>query len=198
MRVDFTIREQELPSLKIGQPVRAGLRIDELNFTGQIVGIDPKIDPDSRMVSVRAQIENVDGTLLPGQFVRIEVVLPVEKGVVVVPQTSVVNSLYGDYVYIVAKDPKAAPSPADPPPADGVAAQDQEAAPAENEHLIARQAFVKTGRRSGGIVEIVSGLTPGQQVISAGQNKLSNGIGVTVDNTGDLAGAQEADRAPGS
>ena len=179
-----------LTSLKIGQPVRAGLRTDELNLAGRITGIDPKIDAESRMVSVRAEIGNAEGTLRPGQFVRVEVVLPVETGVVVVPQTAVVNSLYGDYVYVVAKD---TPPAQGQPPAPGA-----NAAPTDAPHLVARQSFVKTGRRSGGIVEIVSGLTPGQQVVSAGQNKLSNGAGVVVDNSGDLAGAAEADRAPGS
>ena len=173
MRVDFTIREQELPSIKIGQPVRAGLKPDALSLAGRITGIEPKIDAGSRMVSVRAEIGNADGTLRPGQFVRLEVVLPPERGVVVVPQTAVVSSLYGDYVYVIAKDADAAKS-------------------------VARQVFVKTGRRAGGIVEVVSGLTPGQQVVSAGQNRLFNGVGVAIDNSGDLAGATAAPSGPGS
>ena len=173
MRVDFTVREQDLPSLKIGQPVRAGLKSDALNLAGRVTGIEPKIDAESRMVSVRAEIGNAEGTLRPGQFVRLEVVLPPEGGVVVVPQTAVVSSLYGDYVYVVTKDDGASKS-------------------------VARQVFVKTGRRAGGIIEIVGGVVPGQQVVSAGQNRLFNGVSVAVDNSGDLAGAVAAPRGPGS
>jgi hypothetical protein len=51
--------------------------------------------------------------------------------------------------------------------------------------LVARQAFVRTGRRAGGIIEIVEGLEAGQQVVTAGQNKLSNGARVIIDNTVD-------------
>ena len=51
-----------------------------------------------------------------------------------------------------------------------------------------RQAFVKTGRHSGGIVEIVEGLEAGQQVVTSGQNKLSNGARVIIDNTIDPLG----------
>lgn len=173
MRVDFTVREQDLPSLRIGQPVRAGLKPDALSLAGRIIGIEPKIDAESRMVSVRAEIGNAEGTLRPGQFVRLEVVLPPERGVIVVPQTAVVSSLYGDYVYVVVKDAAAA-------------------------KLIARQIFVKTGRRAGDIVEIVGGLAPGQQVVSAGQNRLFNGVGVAIDNSGDLAKAAAAPNGPGS
>ena len=44
------------------------------------------------------------------------------------------------------------------------------------------QVFVKPGRRSDGTVEIVEGLTAGDEVVNAGQNRLSNGARVTVNN----------------
>src|SRR5690606_36206700 len=49
MRADFTVPEQELGSLAIGQPVR--VRVDGIDtmFDGEIVGIDPKVDPASRL-----------------------------------------------------------------------------------------------------------------------------------------------------
>ena len=62
-------------------------------------------------------------------------------------------------------------------------AQAQETAEDEEPPLVARQAFVQTGRRAGGIIEIVEGLEAGQQVVTAGQNKLSNGARVIIDNT---------------
>jgi membrane fusion protein (multidrug efflux system) len=50
MRVDFTVPEQDLPKLKLGQPVSLGLTEDQFDFTGTITGIDPKIDMVSRLV----------------------------------------------------------------------------------------------------------------------------------------------------
>jgi membrane fusion protein (multidrug efflux system) len=56
---------------------------------------------------------------------------------------------------------------------------------------------VETGRRSGGFVEIVDGIEAGQRVVTAGQNKLSNGSPVTIDNTVDPAKlAQEGTAIP--
>ena len=43
------------------------------------------------------------------------------------------------------------------------------------------QVFVTAGRRSQGLVEIVEGVKPGDQVVTAGQNRLSGGARVTVD-----------------
>lgn len=175
MRVDFNLPEQDLPSLNLGQKI--AVRIEGLDeaFEGALTGIDPRVDPATRLVALRGSVANADGKLTPGQFVRIRVELPAEAGVIALPQTTVSASLYGDYVYVVR-------------PKEG-----------EADALEVRQVFVQTGRRSGGLVEIVSGVTAGDQVVTAGQNRLSNGQPAAVDNSvnpaatasGDAVGATE-------
>ena len=113
MRADFSVPEQQLPLLKIGQTVRLGVGGDELPFTGTIRGIDPKIDPASRLVTVRAEVANPEGKLTPGQFVQVRVELPEENNVLTVPQTALTSSLYGDFVFVVR--------PAKPAAANGAA-----------------------------------------------------------------------------
>ncbi|RUY88405.1 efflux transporter periplasmic adaptor subunit, partial [Mesorhizobium sp. M7A.F.Ca.CA.003.01.2.1] len=49
--------------------------------------------------------------------------------------------------------------------------------------LVLSQVFVKPGRRNQGMVEIVEGLKAGDEVVTAGQNRLFNGMSVVVDNT---------------
>jgi membrane fusion protein (multidrug efflux system) len=168
MRADFTVPEQRMAQLRIGQKVRLTADGDDTVFAGEITGIDPKVDPSSRLVSVRAAIDNPDGRLTPGQFVRINVELPQEDGVIALPQTAVVTSLYGDYVYAAR-------------PKEG---QEGEG---DAQALEARQIFVTVGRRSGRNVEIVSGLSEGDVVVTAGQNRLSNGTPLAIDNTLDPA-----------
>lgn len=101
MRVDFTLPEQQLADLFISQALHVRVEGQEQAFDGEVVGIDPRVDSATRMVSVRGSIANADGRLTPGQFVRIELDLPQEDSVVALPQTAVVTSLYGDFVYIV-------------------------------------------------------------------------------------------------
>jgi membrane fusion protein (multidrug efflux system) len=187
MRVDFTVPEQEFKRLSIGQNVRLSDAIGDKIYEGQIVGIDPKIDPATRLISVRAEIDNAERVLQPGQFARIAVELPVQEGIIALPQTAVVTSLYGEYVYAVVESK--APDQADaaggqstPAPANG------SAAPAAKP-LEVSQIFVKTGRRTGGFVEVTEGVTAGQQIVTAGQNRLSNGSPVTVNNSVDPASA---------
>ncbi|WP_370322515.1 efflux RND transporter periplasmic adaptor subunit [Oricola sp.] len=163
MHANFTVPEQQFSELEIGQPIRLGLTENDMPYTGKITGIDPKIDPSTRLVSVRAEIANPGGKLNPGQFVRVRVALPTEDGVIVIPQTALVASLYGDFVYRIKTTP-----------AEG----GDEAKPA----VTVEQVFVQAGRRSDGTVEIVDGLSAGDEVVNAGQNRLSNGASVTINN----------------
>ena len=144
------------------------------------------------MVSVRARIDNPEGRLSPGQFVQVRVELPKEDNVITVPQTALTTSLYGDYVYTVvpAKPKEGEAKPAETKPAEGAKPADGAAAPAEQKpaegpQLTANQVFVKVGRRFGGVAEIVEGVKAGDEVVTAGQNRLSNGTLVKIDNTVD-------------
>lgn len=173
MRADFSVPEQELPNLAIGGRIALGFSADAMTFSGTITGIEPKVDPTSRLVSVRAEIAEPQNRLTPGQFVEVRVILPEEEGVIAVPQTALVSSLYGDFVFTVQPAPQDAEAA---PPAEGA-----------GDALAVKQAFVKPGRRSGGLVEIVSGVNPGDVIVTAGQNRLSNGMQVQIDNTIDPA-----------
>jgi membrane fusion protein (multidrug efflux system) len=164
MKVDFTVPEQRAAEVKLGQEIHLGTTEGNLPFKGRVIGKDPRVDPKTRLVSVQALVEdNKDGAILPGQFLHVEVILPEQPNVMTVPQTAVIASLYGDYVYTIDEEQR-----------DGNTVQ------------IAKQVFVKTGRRRGGALEIVSGLNAGQQVVASGQNKLQSGAVVKIDNTIDV------------
>jgi membrane fusion protein (multidrug efflux system) len=164
MKVDFTVPEHQANNIKLGQEVRLGLTEGNLLFSGKVTGKDPRVDPKTRLVSVQAAVEdNKDGAILPGQFLHVEAVLPPEPNVITVPQTAVITSLYGDYVYTIDQEEKAG-----------------------QQVQVVKQVFVKTGRRRGGTVEVLSGITPGQQVVASGQNKLQAGSTVKIDNTIDV------------
>jgi membrane fusion protein (multidrug efflux system) len=168
MRVDFTVPQQMAGQVKIGQTVRFGLAEADLPFVGKITGIDPRVDPQTRLIAVQALLDNNrGGDLLPGQFVHVRVELPAEPNIVTVPQTAAVTSLYGDYVFVVQKD---------------------------GEAQTAKQVFVKLGRRNGSELEIASGLQPGQTVVVSGQNKLQAGSAVKIDNSVDLQRLAETER----
>lgn len=167
MKVDFSVPEQMVNRIKVGQSVKFGLEETSLNLVGHIIGIDPKVDPQTRLVSAQAIFENNgDNSILPGRFVHVRIELPREENIVTVPQTAVITSLYGDYVYTI-----------------------QEEAKDDQKQLIAKQVFVKVGRREGTESEIISGLTPGQKIVTAGQNKIQSGAVIKINNSIDVTAA---------
>ena len=159
MRVDFSMPEQQIRLIRIGMPLTVSSEVGDTRLRGQIVAIEPRIDPNSRLVTVRAEVDNPNGELNPGQFLQVRVELPEETNVIALPQTAVSSNLFGDAVYVVRSEGEG-----------------------DDQTQKVEQVFVKTGRRSGGLVEIVDGVTAGEEVVTAGQNRLSGGARVTVDN----------------
>jgi membrane fusion protein, multidrug efflux system len=185
LRVDFSIPEQQIRLIKVGMPLTASTEVDGSTATGEIVAIEPRIDPNSRLVLVRGEIDTKEGTISPGQFLRVRVELPAEDGVIALPQTVLSSTLYGDSVFVVREGAPAAPQgegAGQPAPGQAVA-EGQPEGQAEQPVQTVEQVFVKAGRRSQGLVEIVEGIKAGDQVVTAGQNRLTGGARVTIDNS---------------
>lgn len=159
MRVDFSLSEQQAALVKGGMAVTVTSEEGGAQVAGSVTGIDPKIDPNSRLVNLRAILPDAGDHLTPGQFLRIRVHLPEENDVIALPQTVVASSLYGNSVYVV---------------------RDEKPEGSDTARPVARQVFVQLGRRSGTMIEITSGLKAGDRVVNAGQNRLSSGVPVEI------------------
>ena len=157
MRVDFSVPEQQIANLVMGGAVSVASEVGGFSAEGRIIGIEPRVDPNSRLVSVRAEVENPTGQLVPGQFLRVRILLPAEQGVVAAPQTAVSSSLYGDSIYVIRTG--------------------------EGDELKVEQVFVTLGRRSGTRIEVVKGLAAGDRIVTSGQNRLTNGAKVRIDDS---------------
>lgn len=175
--VDFFLAEQHVPLLALGQKVR--LRVaaypDE-RFEGVISALNPKVETTTRNVQVRAELANPDGRLLPGMFADLQVLLPTENAQVVVPETAITYTLYGNSVLLVTEGT----------PPEGVSRDEP--------YLVVERRFVTTGERRDGLVVVLDGLEGGEQVITAGQLKLDSGTHVAIaeNRTLKLDGAEPA------
>lgn len=164
--VDFTVTEADFGRISDGQKVTATFNAYPGEaFTGQIVTTDARVSDTSRMITVRAEIANPDKKLVPGMYASVKVDSGSMEQVVTVPQTAVTFSLYGDNVFVV----------------NTVKAKDKDGK--EVEERVVERRFVKTGAVRDGRVAIVSGLKPGDQVVTAGQNKIDQGSKVVIDNS---------------
>src|SRR5690606_23625864 len=115
---------------------------------------------------VRGTLPNPDSKLLPGMFANVTVMSGAPQQVITVPRTAITYSLYGDSVYVL-KPLEGQPAPEKP----------------EDQVFVVERRFVKTGQIRQERVAVTSGLAVGEQVVTTGQVKLSNGAHVKVDNS---------------
>ena len=160
---DFSLPQQELARLKTGMRVRVTTdTYPDRQFEGTLTAINPDLDQSTRSVGLQATFTNSDQLLRPGMFARVEVLLPEEQPVVVIPATSVLSAPYGDSVYVIESKP----------------GKDN-----AKSGLAVRQQFIRTGRTRGDFVSVGSGLKVGERIVSAGIFKLRNGMAVTENNS---------------
>ena len=99
MEMRGQVAEQDLPSLKVGQPAVVHLIGIERPFHGRVRLLGAVIDPQTRLGEIRVALEN-DRELRPGAFARGDVT--VGRGMrPVLPQTAVLSDEEGTYVYVV-------------------------------------------------------------------------------------------------
>jgi membrane fusion protein (multidrug efflux system) len=159
---DFSLPQQSLADIKTGMTVRVTLdTYTNKQFMGTLTAINPNLDEITRSVRLQATLDNPEQLMRPGMFARVEVVLPTDENVLIIPATAILSAPYGDSVYVIEK---------------GTNGPD---------NLVVRQQFVRTGRARGDFVSVESGLKSGDRVVSAGLFKLRNGASVTENN--DLA-----------
>jgi len=158
---EFSLPQQALAELKVGQHAHMHNDIfPDSDWDGQITTINSEVDPSTRNVRVRATFPNPDGRLRPGMFAKVEVQSADRRPVLVIPATGVLFAPYGDSVFVLEEKKDAS----------GKAT------------TVARQKFVRLGERRGDIVAVVSGLDPGEVVVTTGAFKLRNGVAVLVKN----------------
>jgi membrane fusion protein, multidrug efflux system len=170
---NFTLPEQVSSQIKVGQAVQ--IKADAYPgrvFNAKVTAIEPQISQQTRTILVQATLDNSDHALLPGMFANVSVTMPDAPRLVVVPETAVDYSLYGDSVFVVNEEKDADGKPV----------------------LKVSRTFVKIGDHFDGNVAILSGLKGGERIAASGQLKLNNGTVVSISPDNPLAAQPSATR----
>ncbi len=78
--------------------------VTDRDYTGEAYFIDNTIDPTTSTFLVKARVGNAEKTLLPGEYVKVRLVVGRVDDAVVVPERAVVETQAGSTVYMVGKD----------------------------------------------------------------------------------------------
>lgn len=100
-KIEFSIPGKYADKIKVNDNIRFGVESLEGTFQGKVYAIEPRIDPSTRTVQVRAKSDNTDKRLLPGQFARIELTLGRTENALLVPSQAIIPELDGHKVFVV-------------------------------------------------------------------------------------------------
>jgi len=144
--VETFVPERFVSSVRQG--MRAQLQLEAISgetFNAEVIEINPVVDPASRTLKIRLRFLTPDSRIKAGMFATISLITSRKVDVPVIQRTSVINT-YGSWIVFTV-----------------------------DENNIARRREVTLGIDNEDYFEILSGLSMGEKVVSAGQNFLSDG-----------------------
>jgi multidrug efflux system membrane fusion protein len=118
--------------------------------TGRLTVVDNHVDTTTATVRYKADFENADEVLWPGQFVGIRLQLDTRRNAITVPSTAIEHGPDGAYVFVV-----------------------------DANHIVGKRPVV-VGLVNGGVTAVDEGLQPGEQVITDGQYRVQEGTTVSI------------------
>ena len=152
VKIVINVSETEFTKVKLGMPIDITLDVfgDE-NFKGRVSLIYPTIDPMTRTFGVEVEIPNASNRVRPGMFARATIDFGARERVIVSDRAVIKRAGSGDrFVYVYNND--------------GTVTYTQ----------------VELGRHVDNYYEVLSGLAADEQVVVAGQTRLSDGVKVNV------------------
>jgi membrane fusion protein, multidrug efflux system len=153
----FAVPEQNLPEIREHQ-AKGDLAVlatlpsgTHPPIAGRLSFIDNSADTTTGTIRLKAEFENKDTALWPGQFVNVVLNLYVQDNAIVTPSNAIQNGPNGQYVFVIKPD------------------------------RTVELRNVKVDRAIGDETVVASGLQPGEMVVTAGQLRLAPGTRVTLD-----------------
>ncbi|PCI51167.1 MAG: efflux transporter periplasmic adaptor subunit [Alphaproteobacteria bacterium] len=152
IKLDFTVPEGFLATLKVGQSIKAlSDAYPKFHFEGIVSNIGSRVDRVSRAITVRAIIPNKDRKLRPGMLMRVKLIKNKSQSIMI-PEEALVMTATNVYVFLVLETGQ-----------------------------VKRQSVI-IGRRRPGAIEILEGLHIGQKVVVEGTMKLQDNSKITIIN----------------
>lgn len=161
--VNFGVPQQDTSKVKIGHSLR--VTNDDLPgvlFSGKVTALDSVINEQTRNIQIQATLQNPGGKLRPGMYVQVELPLGDARNVIPLPASAINYAPYGDSVFVVTdiKDDKTGKT-----------------------YRGVRQQLIKIEGSRGDQVAVVSGINPGDEIVSAGVFRLRNASPVEINNS---------------
>ena len=141
-------------------------------FRGSVTEISPVVDPASRTMEVKVNVDNPGAKLKAGMFAKVKVITERKNNIVKIPSQAMIQRFGESYVFVVEELPPQEASPAE------AAAGEENVPPAKQ--YAARKRIIKPGILIDQILEVQEGLEAEEEIIVRGQTLLADGARINV------------------
>lgn len=100
IKIDFSLPEKYVGIVREGSSIQFRVSGSDQRYSGQVYAIEPRIEENTRTLQIRATSPNRDGSLFPGAFAEVELVLNQYEDALAVPAIALVSELRGRKVYV--------------------------------------------------------------------------------------------------
>lgn len=151
-----TVGESQVAELAVGTPVTVHVgALGGQQFSGVVTRISPMAALPARTFTAEVSVPNETGILRAGMFANVEIPTQMHSGVIAIPESALVMREDQKTVFVVGADKKA------------------------------QQRVLKIGFVGDGWAEVIEGLSDGETIVVAGQNKIRDGVEVLPAGDGD-------------
>lgn len=102
LKLDFSVPERYALYVHSGQKVLFAVEGIGTPLEATVYAIEPKIDPTTRTVQIRAVAQNTENRVKPGAFANVELLLTINEEALLIPTEAVVPVLRGQQVFVVS------------------------------------------------------------------------------------------------
>jgi membrane fusion protein (multidrug efflux system) len=100
IKIDFSIPERYSSMVEVGDEINFTISGNNKKYIGKVYAIEPKIDPVTRTLQIRALCSNTGREILPGSFADVELVLKKIENAIMVPSEALIPDIKGQKVFI--------------------------------------------------------------------------------------------------
>jgi len=100
VKIEFTVPEKYRSKIEPGTVIQFTVEGHDSTFAGKVYALEPKIDPLTRTVTVRALCPNDANFLIPGAFAKVGIILETIPDALVIPSEALIPDIRGEKVFI--------------------------------------------------------------------------------------------------
>lgn len=151
MQAEFSLTELDTERVRVGQPVTISVgAFRDRTFQGKVSFVAPTVDPGTRTLRIKADVDNEEGLLRPGLFARVSLGVNRRENILMVPEEAILQRAGGASIYRVVDGDKV------------------------------ERVQVVTGVQSGDQVEVRGEIKVGDRIVRRGHGGLADGMIVAV------------------